>query len=271
MPNTTYDFWLMVQQNTKQYLNSLSKTANSMLRHQKIVMLTDIIENDESKCAIYFPQNVGKSLYFINSSIIQPREEKLFLKQLEEFYGIEKNWNADNIDGITDVKQFNYFCIRNLGVLIRNGYSIRKLQCLYRSYVEKDLNIVTDDEPEANNLQKEIVSEIRQFTVYHYWFKNWPDHRSPENIDVVLDMCLDVLDSDCVRCFDNNDEGVDNPEDNDQSDCLEASPIMKLMFQESYKPIDADSNITPAVCIVKQTTRKLENFSTNGPLPIIHW
>lgn len=264
MPNTTYDFWLMVQQNTKQYLNTISKTANIMLRHQKIVMLTDIIENDESKCAIYFPQNVGKSLYFINSSIIQPREEKLFLKQLEEFYSVEKNWNVNNTDGIKNAKQFNYFCIRNLGVTMRNGYSIRKLHCLYRSYVEKYTDNVTDDVSEMN-IQNKTVPELKQFIVYHYWFKNWPDHRSPENIDVVLDMCLDVLDSDCVKCFDSDDDA----DEKNHSDCFEGSTVENPIVQETYIPIDVVSNTSQSVGRTQQ--KKMENLSANGPLPIIHW
>lgn len=179
MSNTIYDFWLMVYHNSKQ-----STTANSIssLRHQKIIMLTDIIENDESKCAIYFPQEVGRALYFINGSIIPPISEKLYLKHLEEFYSVEHNWdvNNDNILFI-DGRHFNYFCIKNIAVYNRNGYSIRKLHCLYMTYVE--------------NPEKQLLPELKHFIVYHYWFQHWPDHRSPENVNVVLDMCLDVLDS----------------------------------------------------------------------------
>jgi len=32
------------------------------------------------------------------------------------------------------------------------------------------------------------------FYCHHYWFPDWPDHRSPDDIDVLLDMSLHLLD-----------------------------------------------------------------------------
>jgi len=39
-------------------------------------------------------------------------------------------------------------------------------------------------------------------TFFHYWFPDWPDHRSPQDIDVLLDMSLDLLDGNCEKDFD---------------------------------------------------------------------
>lgn len=232
MTNTTYDFWLMVYQNSQKCALTTARPSKTIattntekkLRHQQIIMLTDIIENDESKCAIYFPQEVGKALYFINGSFTQSRYEKMYLKHLEEFYSIEKNWIVDD-DNILfiDGKHFNYFCIKNVAVYSRNGYSIRKLQCLYKSYVAND--------------EKQILPELKHFTVYHYWFQHWPDHRSPENVDVVLDMCLDVLNS--------YNEDIDRP----------------ISVQHSPQ-----SN-TYQITAIDETT----NCVQAGPMPIIHW
>lgn len=55
---------------------------------------------------------------------------------------------------------------------MKNGYTIRKLRV--RRYTAGTV---------AND-----------FVVYHYWFPDWPDHRSPRDIDVLLDLSLDLLD-----------------------------------------------------------------------------
>lgn len=239
-------------------------------RHQKIVMLTDIIENDESKCAIYFPQNLGNSLYFINKNIIESREEKNLLSALELFYSNDENWNSD-IGMPTDGKNFNYFCIRNCGINYKNGYSIRKLECLYRCYKRKqnendnisdeDSNSSADDE-EDDDYEKEeeekeevkLCPELNHFFVYHYWFQQWPDHRSPENIDVVLDMCLDIIDSDCDEYFKCDNNGS-----------LKIIPIeSRTNLQDSHKENDAELQDI-------SDNKAADDRTSLVPLHIIHW
>lgn len=56
---------------------------------------------------------------------------------------------------------------------MKNGYTIRRLRV--RRY--------------------SAVGTVKtEFFVYHYWFPDWPDHRSPRDIDVLLDLSLDLLD-----------------------------------------------------------------------------
>lgn len=44
-----------------------------------------------------------------------------------------------------------------------------------------------------------------EFIVFHYWFPDWPDHRSPRDIDVLLDLSLDLLDG---RPMDQQDQAT---------------------------------------------------------------
>lgn len=135
---------------------------------QKIAMLTDFIESQRSKCAIYFPQDLNKCEVFTNTSA--PPDE---------------NFIRDNLDTIVDRNEkleanFNYFVVKNEQIMAKNGYTIRKLLLIY------------------GNSQAEVH---QTFTIYHYWFPDWPDHRSPQDIDVLLDLSLDLLDGDCRKDF----------------------------------------------------------------------
>lgn len=166
MQNTIYEFWLMVMQNIKKADNQV---------YQKIAMLTDFIESQRSKCAVYFPQELDNHEIFSNTS--SPQDE---------------NFIRENIDTIVNDDEkietnFNYFIVKNVGLISKNGYTIRKLLLIYK-------NCQTED--------------YQKFTVYHYWFPDWPDHRSPQDIDVLLDLSLDLLDGDCNKDFGNGEERV---------------------------------------------------------------
>lgn len=233
------------------------------MRDQKIVMLTDIFENDESKCAIYFPQTLGKTLYFVNNNTVQQRDEKQILNHLEEFYSKDENWLTKQAS-LNEDTHFNYFCIKNIGVCTKHGYSIRKLHCMYKHYVEREKSTKTDGPADAcgqplraeMTKPKTIIPEIKHFIVHHYWFQHWPDHRSPQNIDVVLDMCLDVLDSNCADDFKG---GADKDGLFDR---------VNQMFL--YDSDTNGSNMTISEPDVRKITAT-DNFSAPGPLPIIHW
>lgn len=245
----------MVYQNSERCFSSTTLLKDVSRRHQKIVMLTDIIENDESKCAIYFPQHEGNSLYFINNSIIQPRDEKHFLSELERFYSKDENWHTKA--GLpTNGKHFNYFCVRNSGICFKNGYSIRKLHCLYKSFTETDTLHEMDNTTEKASMpakgKQTLHSEMKHFFVYHYWFQHWPDHRSPENIDVVLDMCLDVLDSNCAEYFRCDNKSTPAVIEERISPRGKQKERHMKSFENSYNKI-------------------ADNISVLEPLHIIHW
>lgn len=67
----------------------------------------------------------------------------------------------------------------------KNGYSIRKLKYFYGRKLDRCW---------------------RSCYVYHYWFPDWPDHRSPRDIHVLLDFSLDLLDGDCALDFSGESE-----------------------------------------------------------------
>lgn len=175
MPNTIYEFWLMVYQNALKNLDALGNC-------QKIAMLTDIIENSRQKCAIYFPEATDKTMVFSstgnqidNDYLQQYADENLFNETLEE----------------CPILKCNYFCVKNMDNIVRNGYSIRKLCVVYLNRAEQQ----DHDAGDTGNRNCFIVKAWNNKTfVYHYWFPDWPDHRSPEDIDVLLDMSLDLLD-----------------------------------------------------------------------------
>lgn len=148
----------MIYQNVK-------KTNNG---YQKIAMLTDFIENNRQKCAIYFPTDEGSQLAFLNNQNEMSSADLKVDEILNEIY----NRNDEEIEKISN--NFNYFLIKNLGVTKKNGYTISKLNVCYNNRISSE--------------------STYKFNCYHYWFPDWPDHRSPEDIDVLLDMSLDLLD-----------------------------------------------------------------------------
>lgn len=154
----------MIYQNVK-------KTNNG---YQKIAMLTDFIENNRQKCSVYFPIDEGSKLAFLNN--YTQNENNLIDFQTNEI--LQDIYNTVDFDDVDDIEKisnnFNYFLIKNLGVTKKNGYKISKLNIIYNNKISSE--------------------STYKFIVYHYWFPDWPDHRSPEDIDVLLDMSLDLLD-----------------------------------------------------------------------------
>ncbi|CAO1352001.1 unnamed protein product [Diamesa hyperborea] len=171
MQNTIYEFWLMIHQN-------ITKADEGGI--QKIAMLTDFIESQRQKCAVYFPVVEGDFLIFTNTGF---ECDEIFVRDNLEML-IGDNCTPDDEDCSSEKKSFNFFVIKNVALHSKNGYSIRKLQMYY-----------------GNSLRQ---LRVQCFNVYHYWFPDWPDHRSPQDIDVLLDMSLDLLDGNCARDFDEN-------------------------------------------------------------------
>jgi tyrosine-protein phosphatase ERK len=166
MQNTIYEFWLMVKQN-------IDKTDGKGV--QKIAMLTDFIESSRHKCAAYFPCEVDDVTVFTNST--SPDDENYIRSQIDKIF----HFDEEDQEIETVQTPFNYFVVKNLAMIQKNDYSIRKFRIFHGS----------------NRFERP-----KEFSVYHYWFPDWPDHRSPEDIDVLLDLSLDLLDGNCVRDFD---------------------------------------------------------------------
>lgn len=233
MSNTIYDFWLMVYQNIKKSSNFNAANSRNddgaggggMVGQQKIVMLTDIIENDESKCAIYFPQIVGKVSCFLNQYGRCQKDFQAILERLEAHFNRADVWPIEiptvkicDLDRsqVPDDIDYSYFCVKNVGVSNRKGYTMRKFHCIYHlNKRPSDLPLgAAPNDSEATTTNRGVRDKCSdrktyQFIAYHYWFPHWPDHRSPENIDVVLDMCIDLLDSDCDLYFQTDSEQYD--------------------------------------------------------------
>ncbi|XP_055600761.1 uncharacterized protein LOC129749731 [Uranotaenia lowii] len=180
MVNTIYEFWLMVHQNVmKSTAHNISKLCSV---EQKIIMLTDFVENNRQKCSVYFPLEINESVVFSNLANISV---DTVLSATESILTELKDNSETKICKAADPSiNFNYFLITNVAICRKNGYTMRELFVVhsYQNPVEQQ--------------------EIRvAYTVHHYWFPDWPDHRSPEDIDVLLDMSLDILDNNCMKDF----------------------------------------------------------------------
>ncbi|XP_055680781.1 uncharacterized protein LOC129788603 [Lutzomyia longipalpis] len=181
MPNTIYEFWLMVMQNVRR-----SGECGGGACDQKIAMLTEFVESGRTKCAVYFPVEVNQVLVFAHGAddvlsahapppcSTSPEDAqtqadsvwlKAYLDMLEDDGGSSEERTDDKLIHRCA------FVIENTGVEQKKGYSVRKL-CVR--------HFDNDGKP------------IR-FNVRHYWFPDWPDHRSPEDLGVVLDFALDLL------------------------------------------------------------------------------
>lgn len=153
---------------------------------EKIAMLTDFVENNRQKCAGYFPTDKGEVFAF--SSTGQPEDGDLVLAYQDKIVQEASKCTDLDDDDIDDPfrPDFNFFVVRNVDVRFKNGYSIRKLRVTYGYGVDVE-----------DNDQREYT----EFDVFHYWFPDWPDHRSPDDIDALLDISLDLLDGDCTMDF----------------------------------------------------------------------
>lgn len=257
MSNTIYDFWLMAYQNIKKSTTystcGLSEGDGDIAGQQKIVMLTDIIENDESKCAIYFPQSIGKVSCFLNHYGRRQKNSQSIVDRLELHFSRADVW-PDKIPStkicvldcpfVPEDIDFSYICVKNVGVCNRKGYTLRKFHCIYHLN-KHHLQLAASSDITRTTTTNAIDSKTYQFVAYHYWFPHWPDHRSPENIDVVLDMCIDLLNADCDLYFQ-----TDEHNDGDHDHTYDLHRIEKsILATEMQKPIPAGG----------------------GPIPIIHW
>lgn len=202
---------------------------------QKIAMLTDIYENNRQKCAAYFPDTIDSIRIFSSRG----GECTLADTQIPTSY-INRCFNDDiatsscqtNDDDAEDIYGFdvatlsaNYFLIKNTAIITKNGYTIRKLVLCYLNRTNSGRN----------------AAPPPTFNINHYWFPDWPDHRSPDDIDVLLDMSLDLLDDDES---DEDDEGDEvDEEDSGSNDDDDGEPTMPQ--QKS--------------CV-----------AVNAPLPVIH-
>lgn len=147
----------MVHQNCSEFqMSSEPGPSTGQQVVQKVVMLTNFIENNRQKCEKYFP--------------LEPNEEIVIQCPEAETSGTSASSGSEE-DG-------NSFVIRNMGQLKKSGYTIRKLDV---RYVKCGSAKVFDDKC------KETV------TVYHYWFHNWADHKCPKDVNALLNLSLDVL------------------------------------------------------------------------------
>lgn len=258
----------MVYQNYKKNLKSNGGNVDALPFQQKIAMLTDIIENDESKCAIYFPQNVNRFLCFLSNDERRQKDSQDSQSQIDAYFTKhEHEWfdlahpNEIHTEIIGDnwfefpMFNFNFFAIKTIDCLNKGGYAIRKFHCLYHTCERLNKN-------DANNVMPTSVIDaierkVQLFVVYHYWFPHWPDHRSPENIDVVLDMCINIIDSDCEEelLSANND--------------LSATVATKI--DDTYDRMQLTTSNEHQMYKSHSMPPMLNHVPFNGAMPIIHW
>lgn len=255
----------MVYQNYRKHLKSNGDNVDALPFQQKIAMLTDIIENDESKCAIYFPQNTGKFLCFMSNEERRQKDGQLSQSTLEKYFAEhEQQWfdlaqpNEIQTEIIDDKWphfpkfDFNFFCIKSVDCLNKGGYTIRKFHCMYHSC---GIGNDADTSPPAED---SVERSAHLFVVYHYWFPHWPDHRSPENIDVVLDMCINLVDSDCEKELFNSHIDLSG----DAATKVDGMPDSSRAPTSSNELQMDKSQSMPTL---------LNHVPFNGSIPVIHW
>uniref|UniRef100_A0A1A9X3V9 Protein-tyrosine-phosphatase n=1 Tax=Glossina brevipalpis TaxID=37001 RepID=A0A1A9X3V9_9MUSC len=256
LPNTIYEFWLMIYQNTQKYIEiadgpeSPSRRQGKFLQqyYQKVIMLTNFVENNRQKCSIYFPTELNE--IFVTTSREELTKSTDHLKDIlskyleaEDVIADEETTEKTTFKASIGLKtskmempedlhidlphNIGFFIVKNVGIVRKNGFSIRKLLVLYC----------------ANVLPGYKRLLIQRFYCYHYWYPDWPDHRSPRDINTLLDIALHVINlGKCENEFErfNNDDEVSSN-----------SPISHLEAQ--------------AVELYQQ-----DIFNAVQPLPIIH-
>uniref|UniRef100_A0A182S5M6 Tyrosine-protein phosphatase domain-containing protein n=1 Tax=Anopheles maculatus TaxID=74869 RepID=A0A182S5M6_9DIPT len=182
LPNTIYEFWLMVYQNVARTATVAGTSLSSSGIEQKIVMLTNFVENGRQKCAIYFPQNEDDWLAFGSTADVDVSEV------LQEKDTLTAKSSCPEDSTIRARCDSCFFLVHNACIAQRNGYTVRALNVIYGQKAEPPSEGTKVEETDGGTL-----FELTAFRAHHYWFPDWPDHRSPNDINVLLDLSLDVL------------------------------------------------------------------------------
>lgn len=236
----------MAYQNFRRIIATNVNNIDTVPIQQKIAMLTDLVENDESKCVKYFPQNINDIMCILcnderrqNYQLSQTHLDDYFAEHNDDWFGLVRPGEihtdvvSEHSDKPFPVIKYNFFAIKTVACISKSGYMIRKFHCLYHTY-----RAAADDG--SSDKQK-----LHAFITYHYWFPSWPDHRSPENIDAVLDMCIHLLDANCEQEF---------------------------LVAGQYLADGAADNIISAPTINNSDMQFIPNQSPyTGPNIIIHW
>ncbi len=177
------------------YQNVQKSTATST-GYQKIAMLTDFIENGRQKCAIYFPTSIGDTMTFVNPANPMDEIDLIDDATVDRLFDCIQNPNKEMEAVDNELSSLflpnlpnncNYFLVKTLEIIVKNGYTIRKLCVLYLNSSQW-----CDESISLSGQMKYLTKH--SFYCHHYWFPDWPDHRSPDDIDVLLDMSLHLLD-----------------------------------------------------------------------------
>lgn len=220
----------MIYQNTQRYIRRcldggssphVDKSHILQQYYQKIVMLTNFTESNRQKCTVYFPIDLNevfavaaKGEVFKLSALARDYFQQHLLPveslaaelsaELSELQpDRERESNArchilvDSVKVTLDETlratlptDGSFFLVKNVGIVKRNGFSVRKLVLLYC------INV-----PESAGRLEYYLQKI---CCYHYWYTDWPDHHSPRDINTLLDTCLHVLNlGKCEAEFDN--------------------------------------------------------------------
>ncbi|KAH8372775.1 hypothetical protein KR009_004683 [Drosophila setifemur] len=228
LPNTIFEFWLMVYQNTQRYIRRCADGGSSSSPHvdksqilqqyfQKIVMLTNFTEANRQKCAVYFPIELNEIFavaakcevfqlskmardYFniyLTSTFVPGTMEDSLNSTDDELSGRHISVESVRIELDGDLleelpAQSTFFLVKNVGIVRRNGYSVRKLVLLY-----------------CIRVPHSACYRLQKIYCYHYWYPDWPDHHSPRDINTLLDTCLHVLNlGKCESEFNNYNESI---------------------------------------------------------------
>ncbi|XP_017489720.1 PREDICTED: uncharacterized protein LOC108377930 [Rhagoletis zephyria] len=263
LPNTIFEFWLMVYQNTRRYFQTTDNKAGTLQFYQKVIMLTNFAENNRQKCAVYFPIELNE--IFITTSwheVVEPTAELVDFfnayllpnettppplhladggTEPESHIGIDyyQAKVSEELLPFLPQSKGNYFVIKNIGIVRKNGFSIRKFVILYCIHIGANAE-------ECNGGTQLIINRLY---CYHYWYPDWPDHRSPRDINTLLDICLHILNlGKCESEFD----AFEMDDDDDD--------VISVLQPQKTSHVSAQ-----AVDLYQQ-----DIFNAMQPLPVIH-